>query len=293
MPAPARPLAQRANDIRRIWPVVLLSYAAVLVTVILLPPLGSWLGYTSYREQIEWDGIKSTVGIAVTGTALAVMVAVLIFLKITGRLRRSDDLVISEGSLVAPFCTSEYAVMPILGVQLLAQLLGAFTRPHVDMGWSTEQLLGAGVLTGLIAAIVAGYVVGYLRGNHGLVISTAGVQVPKIFGSLLVPWIALDEHTTLPPSRRDAVELVVVDPAQVIRMGPVLRRRVLRIQSSLVNQVFLAEVIRYYVEHPEHRAAIGTAVGYDRLRADLADTEARPERVPFFPWSTRTEDSRP
>ncbi|MFF0470648.1 hypothetical protein ACFYPX_24835 [Micromonospora zamorensis] len=37
-----------------------------------------------------------------------------------------------------------------------------------------------------------------------------------------------------------------------------------------VDPAFLAETIRHYVEHPEHRAAIGTQQELDRLRAALA-----------------------
>ncbi|MET7709318.1 hypothetical protein [Micromonospora sp. NPDC005413] len=42
-----------------------------------------------------------------------------------------------------------------------------------------------------------------------------------------------------------------------------------------VDPTFLADTIRHYVEHPEHRSAIGTQHELDRLRTALTSTDSR------------------
>jgi hypothetical protein len=64
----------------------------------------------------------------------------------------------------------------------------------------------------------------------------------------------------------------------VRRRGVVLARQLLSIDN--VAAWFIADAIRHYATHPEHRAAIGTEAEYGRLldaiRNELTDPPARP-----------------
>jgi hypothetical protein len=44
------------------------------------------------------------------------------------------------------------------------------------------------------------------------------------------------------------------------------------LRTDGVDPRLLAAAIRYYVEHPEHRPAIGTQAEYDRLMAELLNS---------------------
>ncbi|MBB5869499.1 hypothetical protein F4553_002878 [Allocatelliglobosispora scoriae] len=269
----AAPLVQRTFTMRRNMIVLITSYAVFVLAVIVVP-------LTSDRiEQV-------TLGL-IGAVCLIVVVAVLLHSWSVGHLARTDELLVAEDAFIAPFSTGANALVPVAFLPFLAALIPLFVRVDPEQGWDPSRLAIVAILIGLFLTVIVGYGIGVFRGNHTLVISPVGVQVPRAFGSMLVPWTALDAETALPPSKRDAVELVVTDLRQVIRLGPVTPRRVLRVQSSLVNQVFLGEVLRYYVEHPQHQPAIGTQAELDRLHADLADETARPERAPFIAWSTR------
>jgi hypothetical protein len=56
------------------------------------------------------------------------------------------------------------------------------------------------------------------------------------------------------------------------------RRRIHKVPIDVldIHPWFLADAIRYYVAHPEHRAAIGRAAEHERLRKRLRDGGAPP-----------------
>lgn len=92
----------------------------------------------------------------------------------------------------------------------------------------------------------------------------------EVLGTLIVPWEALP---VVPPpdqaDRRQTLPVAYGRPELVRRRGLVSSRRILN--TGGMSRRFAAEVIRYYVTHPEHRAAIGTRAEYDRLLADVLD----------------------
>ncbi|OKI84558.1 hypothetical protein [Micromonospora sp. CB01531] len=92
-----------------------------------------------------------------------------------------------------------------------------------------------------------------------------GVCQRDVTGSLMVPWEALAPGRPFQPAVGAAtLALTYAQPDLVRRRGilPLGRRR-LRIDN--VHPWFIADAIRYYVDHPQHRAAIGEPSEYQRL----------------------------
>ncbi|PZG17050.1 hypothetical protein C1I95_16350 [Micromonospora craterilacus] len=92
-----------------------------------------------------------------------------------------------------------------------------------------------------------------------------GVCQRDLTGSLMVPWEALAPGRPYQPAARaSSLALTYAQPDLVRRRSilPLGRRR-LRIDS--VHPWFIADAIRHYVDHPQHRAAIGEPAEYQRL----------------------------
>ncbi|GGM48974.1 hypothetical protein GCM10011608_37360 [Micromonospora sonchi] len=92
-----------------------------------------------------------------------------------------------------------------------------------------------------------------------------GVRQRDFTGSLMVPWEALAPGRPFQPAvRASTLALAYAQPDLVRRRGilPLGRRR-LRIDN--VHPWFIADTIRHYVDHPQHRAAIGEPAEYQRL----------------------------
>jgi hypothetical protein len=91
-----------------------------------------------------------------------------------------------------------------------------------------------------------------------------------------VPWEALAAGGPHPPASRSSttatISLLVTRPELVVRRG--ILRGTARQPSipavSNVDATFLAWAIRWYAEHPEDRAGIGTQIEHDRLVATLS-----------------------
>jgi hypothetical protein len=96
-----------------------------------------------------------------------------------------------------------------------------------------------------------------------------GIRSRDVFGTLRVPWVALDRGVPPVADRgRRSVVLTYARPELVRRSGPVLSRRVLR--ADPVDASVLAEVLRHYLAHPEARPAIGTLAELSRLLRSLS-----------------------
>lgn len=83
-----------------------------------------------------------------------------------------------------------------------------------------------------------------------------------------VPWTALRPGTPLRPRRHDRDLALTSD-------RPELLPEALQGSSMIdlgwdVHPWLVADAIRWYVEHPEHRAAIGTSAELDRLRGSVS-----------------------
>ena len=93
----------------------------------------------------------------------------------------------------------------------------------------------------------------------------------------LIPWAALAPGGPPPPRAKpviNAIELAVTDPSLIQQSGGVLGagtpQRPYVPHHTPVHPWLLAGAIRWYAEHPEHRAAIGTQAEHDRLIAAVA-----------------------
>ncbi|MFU8876359.1 hypothetical protein [Micromonospora sp. SL4-19] len=103
-----------------------------------------------------------------------------------------------------------------------------------------------------------------------------GVYQRDVAGSLMVPWEALAPgRPSQPAVGASTLGLTYTQPDLVRRRGilPLGRRR-LRIDN--VHPWFIADTIRYYVDHPQHRAAIGEPAEYQRLWHALASEPTGP-----------------
>ncbi|HET8682489.1 MAG TPA: hypothetical protein VFM54_11535 [Micromonosporaceae bacterium] len=75
---------------------------------------------------------------------------------------------------------------------------------------------------------------------------------------------------------RPTLELPVRQPAPAGSPGTAT----IALSGLAVDPAFLARVIGYYIQYPEHRPTIGTAQGYQRLQAALRIDPFRPIRRP-------------
>jgi hypothetical protein len=73
-----------------------------------------------------------------------------------------------------------------------------------------------------------------------------------------------------PPPGSSTLDLLVRPPRAHLRF---------RLAMLASDPAYLATVIRYYVEHPERRAGIGTVAEHERLRAALAAGADAPHRL--------------
>ncbi|MGI5524080.1 hypothetical protein ACQEUX_24530 [Micromonospora sp. CA-259024] len=107
---------------------------------------------------------------------------------------------------------------------------------------------------------------------YGVRLHPHGVRQTWALGSITVPWEALRAPQIPPAADRPTwLRMSVAEPQLVVRRGLPWSRGALRTDN--VDAGFLAAVIGHYVSHPEHRAAIGTQVEYERLRAELPERD--------------------
>ena len=174
---------------------------------------------------------------------------------------RPARLVVEAGAFVAP--AGRRSVLQ--AVQLLCPSGGIFLMASghslLPPGWRVG-LAAVGVLCGIVGLWSSFWL---LRREPIVELHPDGVRQGSTVGSVTVPWEALDV-----PNANQRVP--IVDRDAVAKTG--LRRRprklILDALAPDVNPVFTADVIRYYLAHPEHRGAIGTDAEYDRMLADLA-----------------------
>ncbi|MFU8871749.1 hypothetical protein [Micromonospora sp. SL4-19] len=112
------------------------------------------------------------------------------------------------------------------------------------------------------------FVVAAWRGL-GVRLQPEGVRVRAVWGTLTVPWEALPVgQTHRPADQPTTLRLACARPDLVRRRGRVAKET---LPTDNIDAQFLADAIRYYVLHPEHRAAIGTEVEHRRLHDALTD----------------------
>ncbi|GIH05891.1 hypothetical protein Rhe02_39580 [Rhizocola hellebori] len=134
------------------------------------------------------------------------------------------------------------------------------------------------VLTGTLIAvwtiIIAFSVILAWFGGPALELTPAGIRSRRPFQRLLIPWEALHTGGPLRPGTdvwsTGALRLSFAQPDLVQcrgLMGAMFRRNPSLALAYDAHPWLLADTIRWYAEHPEHRAGIGTQEEHDRLIA--------------------------
>jgi hypothetical protein len=114
----------------------------------------------------------------------------------------------------------------------------------------------------------------------GAELRPTGLRVRHLFGVLTVPWEALAPGYPLRPDLRFRRLALTYTRPDLVRRWGILSRRLVPIDN--VHAWFIADAIRYYVAHHEHRANIGTQAEYERLLHTLTHPPAvpSPEQTP-------------
>jgi len=129
------------------------------------------------------------------------------------------------------------------------------------------------ILTSALSVLALTVLVRAVWTGFGVRLRPDGLVDRRPARSLFVPWESFAAITIPPPSsRRAVVTLAYNDPSLVRGAG----RKV--ITAMNVDSRFLARAIQEYVNHPEHRSAIGTPAELQRLNTAAADQPAGPGR---------------
>ncbi|MEU8262809.1 hypothetical protein AB0C02_19545 [Micromonospora sp. NPDC048999] len=156
-----------------------------------------------------------------------------------------------------PICLAIFVLL------LAAESVGDLLR-SVRLGTSLGSLPAA-VLMVVVAALS---VVATWRGL-GVQLRPEGVRVREVWGTLTVPWDASPMGQAYRPADQPRIlRLACARPELVRRRGRVAKET---LPADNIDAQFLADAIRHYVLHPEHRVAIGTEAEHRRLQAALTD----------------------
>ncbi|GIF70641.1 hypothetical protein [Asanoa siamensis] len=140
---------------------------------------------------------------------------------------------------------------------------------------------GGGVFDGLLS-VVFGLLAAALLARSVLVPTTVelnadGLRIPGRLHRVDVPWAAIRPGTPWAPVLRTQRLELLIGTGYLVR-PPSERRQRLDVPIDVldIHPWFLADAIRYYVAHPEHRAAIGRPAELERLSRRLRDGGAPP-----------------
>jgi hypothetical protein len=193
-----------------------------------------------------------------------------------GRSGRPARLDIADGAFVVPPFRGPASAagdnIMVISVIIGLTLEGwwpAGSRPKLgaSFGWLTA--------VALLVALAVYLAMNALRGS-GLRLSPDGLIVQTALSHRLVPWDAIKPNTPQRALlRTPLLTLQIARPEQVQRSGPVFGSgRIIRIPLDFnTHPWFLTDTIRWYVDHPDDRAAIGTAAELDRLQRTLTVSE--------------------
>ncbi|MEU9510429.1 hypothetical protein AB0D32_29585 [Micromonospora sp. NPDC048170] len=121
--------------------------------------------------------------------------------------------------------------------------------------------------------VLVGVNVAFAWGGDSIELQPDGIHRRLFLGSLSVPWDALAPGTpSRPPVDASVLTLAYARPELVRRRGVVPSQR---LSIADIHAWFIADVIRHYVDHPQHRAAIGEQVEYERLWQALTYSSTR------------------
>lgn len=159
---------------------------------------------------------------------------------------------------------------------LLATITGNQLRPLTDVDRQPEDVWISGavlVLIGLAAVVLSIPIAELIRGGGRVTLTPHGLVVVGLYGTRTVPWEAISAGPRLRQSAWKTNSIGIGRPDLVSTTG--LARAKARPayiplpNNPAVQPAFLAAAIHHYLNHPEHRPAIGTQSELDRLRAAL------------------------
>ncbi|MDG4822659.1 hypothetical protein O7635_12440 [Asanoa sp. WMMD1127] len=143
-----------------------------------------------------------------------------------------------------------------------------------------------GVLSVLFGLFAAALLARSLLVPTTVELTAEGLRIPGRLHRIEVPWAAVQPGTPWAPRLRTQRLELVVGTSYLVR-PPSERRPRLDVPIDVldIHPWFLADAIRYYVAHPEHRAAIGRPAELERLSRRLRDGGA-PPALPAGPTVT-------
>lgn len=226
-------------------------------------------------------GCALTIVLRESPAALAVLAAVVVIATISGLLavarmveirRRPAAFTVSGGRFIARLVFPPDLFAMVMFV-LLGMQIGLMVRNFQDPD-PVVQILGwveFGVVVFIGTLTVAFAVLVWSMATAGVELTPEGVMTRTVWVRRTIPWESLATGGPLRPGPRDArIRLVFDRPELVRRRGFRLPGRGDWITTQVdMHPWLVADAIRWYVEHPEHRAAIGTEAEHARLIAAL------------------------
>lgn len=189
-------------------------------------------------------------GLVIAGFAFGLLLAVI---RLNDLSRRPKRFSLSPNGFHTRPALPPGVLVPIVSVGV-ADLLGSALERTREDRWSGMVLAVATVVFLLTAAVVGTFAVG----RSYVHLTPEGISWGSWPFQRRVGW---DELAPGGPLRAHP-------GARKLRLETRHGRRSISTQVD-VNPWFLADAIRWYVEHPEHRAGIGTQSEHDRLTAGL------------------------
>ncbi|MCX4385488.1 PH domain-containing protein [Micromonospora peucetia] len=267
-PGPTAPA--RASRTTAIGLPQLLVVAALVIAV-------AWPAVvTTWEPRGFWAGLllrSVPFGLALLAFGAAV-------LSTRGRWRRPAELTLTGGARL------RVPPGPGFGWFVAGQVLvlASATVPVADFDWLDDPdappaplryalVLPPAVMLAVAALLIGVLVAAVFSGRPRVDLTPSGIEVREPFGRRTIPWVALCPGTPARQSTGDQLVLTVTRPELVERRGLLLGSRTaprLVLAWLRVHPWFLADAIRYYVDHSDERDAIGEPEGYERLRRALA-----------------------
>jgi hypothetical protein len=249
------------------------------------PPLAAWVLVAS----IVWLVVVARVGGASPGfdvllslaslpIGLAMVAGYVIAAKaMVGpagfRVREGVAFVIPQSRNDAYLVSGQISIVAFLsGMQMMRS--ADTGRSVVAEVFSTVVL----VLLVLLVPLAAATLAAAIQGRPSVLFTPRALIVLDSFGSRTIPWEALGPGTPQRPHPLLALKLTIVRPELVASRGLVMRNSSgtpLALSRLGVHPWFIADAIRFYVDHPDRRAAIGTSAEHERLLSDLGVTAER------------------
>ncbi len=158
---------------------------------------------------------------------------------------------------------------PALTFTTLAQvfLAAALTSDAIGDLRSGESILDQ--WPALLWTVLTVLAVSSLWRGIGVELRPDGLHNRDTIGTLIVPWDAAPA-VQVPADKRTSLSVTYGRPELVRRRGLLVSRS--QLSAGNVDRQVAADVIQYYVAHPEHRTAIGFHTEYNRVLREVQRT---------------------